>query len=231
MVQITEKKTSKRRENQEQKIVKPLLEASPKVKETISQTVQEINKNNPKSHFLEYLINLALEITKKVPETADLNSETAYFTEMVKILSQPEIIREFAPEADPLMEARLRGQKAKMELLYRNDFPLSSEEVAKLLQMTRQGVDKRRRKGHLLGLSLGRRGYFYPSWQFQESKVLAGLSEVLIALEDLDNWTKLMFLKTGDIRLENKTPLECLQAGEMETVIKVAQCYGKHTAS
>lgn len=228
MVRITEEKTSS---IYKQKTIKPLLEASPKVQETILRTVKQINKHDSRSQFLEYLINLALYITEKAPETPNISSETACFTEMVKILSKPEFIREFAPKADPLMAARLRGQQRKIELLYREDTPLSSEEVAKLLQMTRQGVDKRRQKGHLLGVCLGRRGYFYPSWQFQDGEVLAGLTKVLIALENVDNWTKLMFLKTADIRLEGKTPLECLQLGLVETVVKAALSYGKQTAA
>jgi hypothetical protein len=39
-----------------------------------------------------------------------------------------------------------------------------------------------------------------------------------------------MFFKTGDLRLDGKTPLECLQVGEIDNVILAAQCYGKHTA-
>lgn len=212
------------------KIIKPLLKAPLRVQKTISKTVKQINKNDPKSQFLEYLINLALDITKQAPDMSELSSQTAYFTQTIEILSQPEIIKQLAPEADPLMIARLRGQQRKIELLYENDIPLSSEEVANLLQMTRQGVDKRRLKGKLLALSLGKRGYLYPSWQFQNGKVIEGLERILIALEDLDNWTKLMFLKTGDIHLAQKTPLECLIAGEIEIVVQVAQSYGKQTA-
>ncbi len=147
------------------------------------------------------------------------------------MLTKPEIIKEFASNADPLTSARLRGQQVKIQLLYQEDNPLSSEQVGALLHITCQAVDKRRNRGKMLGLSLGRRGYLYPSWQFKDGELLAGLDRVLTALKEYDAWTKLMFFKTGDVRLEGKTPLQCLQAGEIEAVIRAAECYGQHTAA
>jgi hypothetical protein len=34
--------------------------------------------------------------------------------------------------------------------------------------MSRQAVEKRRKAGRLIGVSLGRRGFGYPAWQFAE---------------------------------------------------------------
>lgn len=126
---------------------------------------------------------------------------------------------------------RLKGVQVKRQLLYEDGQPLTSEEVAQLLQITRQAVDKRRSKGQLLGVSLGRRGYIYPAWQFREEGVLPGLERVLAVLKDYDPWTALMFLKTGDIHLEGATPLERLQAGDVKAVVRAAECYGEHTAA
>jgi hypothetical protein len=36
-----------------------------------------------------------------------------------------------------------------------------------------------------------------------------------------------MFLKTGDIHLEGTKPLEWLQAGDVEAVVRAAECYGE----
>lgn len=202
------------------------------VKQSIEQALREINKQSPEGKFLEFLVKFALVVSKKAQINPNMSSEIDYFENLVNILTKPEIIKEFATNSeDPLMSARLRGQQVKIKLLYDNDNPLSSEQVAQLLQITRQAVDKRRNQGKLLGLSLGRRGYFYPSWQWKDDQLLTGLDKILVILKEYDNWTKLMFLKTGDIQLGGKTPLECLQADETEAVIKAAECYGKHTAS
>ncbi len=117
--------------------------------------------------------------------------------------------------------------KVKHELLYSDGQPLRSEEVAQLLGISRQAVDKRRSKGQLLAVSLRKRGYFYPLWQFKDGGVLERLKLLLAALARFDAWTQLMFIKTGDLRLNNRTPLECLVAGNIDAVISAAACYGE----
>jgi hypothetical protein len=56
---------------------------------------------------------------------------------------------------------------------------------------------------------------------------LTGLDRVLAALAKFDAWTQLMFMKTGDLRLNDRTPLECLVAGDIDAVVNAAACYGK----
>ena len=142
----------------------------------------------------------------------------------------PESLAGLAPK-DPLAAARLKGMKVKQELLYADGKPLGSEAVAELLGISRQAVSKRKNKAQLLAVSLGKRGYSYPIWQFKDGGVITGLDRVLAALSEFDNWTQLMFMKTGDIRLENRTPLECLIAGDIDRVILAAACYGKQIAA
>src|SRR5947209_199003 len=75
---------------------------------------------------------------------------------------------------------------------------VSAEEAAGLLHMTRQGVDRRRQAGKLIGLLLGRRGYRYPVWQFDTSNGRTGtvpcLEDVLDALADHDPWAQAIFM-------------------------------------
>ena len=134
-------------------------------------------------------------------------------------------------EPNPLLQAKLRGVMAKDALLNYQGQALKSSEVALLLDMTRQNVDKYRLGGKLLGVSLNKRGYRYPLWQFTEGQILPGLTSVLAAMKDISDWGKLLFMVTGDVRLDNKTPLELLQAGEIETVIEAAKVYGQHSAA
>lgn len=41
----------------------------------------------------------------------------------------------------------------------------------------------------------------------------------------------LMFLHADDPRLEDRTPLACLQAGEIDRAVWAATCYGEHSVA
>lgn len=130
-------------------------------------------------------------------------------------------------DTDPLAGARLRGMEAKRRLLESEGGAISSAQAAKILKVTRQAVDKRRKEGKLLGLELGKRGYFYPSWQFG----LKGLEDVLAALAGQDFWERLSFFLNPSDLLEDRTPLEALTNGQnREEVIRAAKVYGEHGA-
>ncbi|GBL09843.1 hypothetical protein MSj_01323 [Microcystis aeruginosa Sj] len=79
----------------------------------------------------------------------------------------------------------------------------------------------------VLGLSVNEE-LVYPAWQFIDGKVLSVLDQVLAVLKEDGAWTQMLFLLTGDIRLEGATPLEKLQKGEIEPVVLAAKCYGSH---
>lgn len=130
-------------------------------------------------------------------------------------------------DTDPLAAARLRGIDAKRRLLESEGGAISSAQAAEKLRLTRQAVDKRRKEGKLLGLELGKRGYFYPSWQFG----LKSLEDVLAALGSQDFWEKLSFFLNPSDLLEGQTPLHVLnEGGNIENVIRVAKTYGEHGA-
>jgi hypothetical protein len=109
--------------------------------------------------------------------------------------------------------------EAKRRLLESEGGAISSAQAAEILKVTRQQPDKRRKQGKLLGLELGKRGYFYPLWQFG----LKGLEDVLTALGGQGFWEKLSFfliLNPSDL-LEDRIPLEALHNGQnLEEVIK-----------
>ena len=134
-------------------------------------------------------------------------------------------------ESDPLLKAKIKGLEVKQELLFHSGKPLSSRETGNILNMSRQAVDKRRDRNKLLGLSLAKRGYLYPAWQFENGDVLPGLEQVLEALADISSWGKLEFMLTGDLKLEGFTPLECLKAGQIDRVIEAAKTYGQQVAT
>lgn len=188
-------------------------------------------RRDPDRHqFLQGLIEVGVKASQHIHLSPAGRARKSDFEQMVEGLTLPEVLKALAPN-DPLAAARLKGLQVKHELLYGEGAPLNSEAVAQLLHLSRQAVDKRRQKGQLLGLSLGRRGYFYPVWQFRDGQTLPGLDRVLAALNEYSAWTQAMFLCSGDVRLESKTPIERLRAGHIEAVVRAAECYGTQGAA
>jgi hypothetical protein len=208
----------------DQTLIVNLLDASPQFRDTLSTALRESKHHRNLTEFYQSILDVALAASHASNVGASPHASSLEKT--IAALTAPELLAELAP-SDPLASARLKGMKVKEELLYSSGQPLRSEEVAQLLGISRQAVDKRRSKGQLLAVSLGKRGYFYPLWQFRDGGVLTGLDRVLIALAKFDAWTQLMFMKTGDLRLNNRTPLECLIAGDVDAVVSAAACYGE----
>ncbi|MGA7392597.1 MAG: hypothetical protein WBW78_08085, partial [Terrimicrobiaceae bacterium] len=106
----------------------------------------------------------------KVLETADARQlaevlEASSDSEvMLRILRLPETLTAIQSD-DPLAAARVRGIEARKRLIEAEGGSLSSEQMAEVLHLSRQAVDKRRKTNRLVGLDAGRHGYIYPAWQ------------------------------------------------------------------
>lgn len=133
-------------------------------------------------------------------------------------------------EDGPLFAAKIRGVLRKQEMLTAAGGALTSEQVAAVLNLSRQAVDKRRSSNQLLALTQGRRGYSYPGFQFEDGKTLPGLEDVLKALNALDPWMQLNFFTSPAERLGGKTPIEALREGRLNDVARVASTYGEQGA-
>src|SRR5439155_14075465 len=133
-------------------------------------------------------------------------------------------------KAEPLAPAFIRGIEAKRRLIEEHGGTLTAEQVAGLIGVTGQAVEKRRRSGALIAISTGRHGYRYPAWQFSESGTIPGLEEVLRLLTSQDEWMQIAFFLSKDPRLNGATPLDALKAGNLEQVLSAAQSYGEHGA-
>lgn len=144
-------------------------------------------------------------------------------------LNQPRIL-DTQFKIDPLADAKLRGLQLKYDFINES---LDSSAIAKLLQTSIQIVDRERERGNLLAFTLDNHKFAYPAWQIQDGKTISGLNKVIKALSDhgYSVWTQVMFLTTGDIRLNGKTPLECLISGKTKKVLVAAQMYGEHSAA
>jgi hypothetical protein len=132
--------------------------------------------------------------------------------------------------SDPLVSAKLRGLKLRRQMLETSGGALTSEQAGEILGISRQAVDKLRASNQLLALTQGRRGYSYPSFQFDQGKTLNGLEDVLGKLSALDSWMQLNFFTSVHERLGGKTPIKALHDGLVEEVRSLASDYVEHYA-
>ncbi|MGC9946277.1 MAG: DNA-binding protein [Bryobacteraceae bacterium] len=126
---------------------------------------------------------------------------------------------------DPLVEAMARGAAIKRELLRAAGGGLSSQQVADALGITRQGVDKRRRRRGLLAVPSGSGEFLYPACQFTSDGVIQGLKGTLRAFQVRNPWTQLSALLPA-AGLGGRTILEALQAGNAARAVAVAASFG-----
>jgi hypothetical protein len=181
--------------------------------------------------FVTRAINAVADLAERNPERS-LEAATAASSDwevLVRALSSTDV----APSSlsDPLANARLRGIHARRQLLQAEGGAIPASQVAELLGISRQAVDKRRQAGTLLAIGLGRHGYHYPAWQFEESGVIGGLERVLKVLAHHDEWMKLAFFVNANVRLNGESPLRRLRRGDVESVLDAANAYGEHGAA
>jgi hypothetical protein len=129
-----------------------------------------------------------------------------------------------------LQEARLRGVRSRKRILEAEGGTLSVRRVADHLNVSRQAVDERRKKGKLIGLRTGGRSYAYPAWQLSQEGVLPGVERALEALHRWDPWTQAAFMLNPNDRLRGNAPLQELRTGNADEVLRAAQTYGEHGA-
>jgi hypothetical protein len=172
-----------------------------------------------------------ITVLSQVHEAAlkDALKAPSEFETILHTLERPEVAA-VVRDQDPLAMARLRGIEAKRRILTNGGGMLSAEKVGEILTMSRQAVEKRRKAGRLIGVSLGRRGFGYPAWQFSERGTLAGLEAVLEALKPHDAWTKLVFFTSENAVTDGKKPLDMLRLGDIKKVVAAARTYGEQGA-
>lgn len=149
---------------------------------------------------------------------------------LLRALEHPEAQALLAAD-DALAPARLRGLRLRQAWLRAEGGALTAAEVADVLGISRQAVDKRRRTGTLLAVDTGRHGYSYPAWQLTDSGTLHGLEQALARLHDFDPWMQVAFFLTPNTRLAGVTPLQALRAGQVNAVLVAAEMYGEHGAA
>ncbi len=185
-------------------------------------------KKHVQTIFLARALRALVILLEEVP-LEEATAAPSDYDLFLTLLQQPEMMQVLPPR-DPLAEARIRGLMAKRQLLKAEGGCMSSAEVATVLGVTRQAVDKRRVNGKLIGLPTGR-VYVYPAWQFADGQTLPGLEEVLQHLSVHDPWMQTAWMLNGNSRLEGQSPLDVLRSGNLEAVLDAAQLYGEQGAA
>jgi hypothetical protein len=101
---------------------------------------------------------------------------------------------------------------------------LTAPRVADVLGISRQAATSRAESGSLLAV-LDRGAYRFPRWQFDPrgpDGVIAGLREVLEALEPQPAFSKLVFLTRPNKTLDGQEPVDLLRRGERDRVLAAA---------
>lgn len=133
---------------------------------------------------------------------------------------------EAAQRMEPFAAAVARGAEVQAQLVDAAGGLLGSADVARLLGITRQAVDKRRAAGRLLAMRT-RGDWGYPAAQFRNGAVPEGLAEVISGMAEDGAWVTLDFLLSPHGPLDGATPLERVHAGDMSAVRRlVAQRAG-----
>jgi hypothetical protein len=154
---------------------------------------------------------------------------------LLRAMQQPEALPALSPKPEDVTDellARLstRGLLEREQILQSDGGAVSAQGVARLLGISRQAVDKRRKAGTLIGLSQGRRGYAYPLWQFDRGRTLAGLEAVLAELGETSPWMRALFMLGHNVALDGERPLDELRRGHVEEVLRAARLYGEQGA-
>jgi len=91
--------------------------------------------------------------------------------------------------------------------------------------VSKQAVSDRVRRHRLLALRTGSGRLVYPAAQFHDERVIDGLGGVLDILvpDDTEAWMVASWLTTTDPDLGNRTPLDALQAGDHNEVLRAAR--------
>jgi len=141
---------------------------------------------------------------------------------LAQILSHSEFIGEAITNLDPMVPALARNVEHRNQLLQRVGGILSAEQAGKIVGITRQAIDKRRRSNAILAIREGS-DWKYPAFQFRDGEVLPGIAEVVRGFEGQGAWVTLDFLLASESALGGRSPLEALRQGDLGAVERLVR--------
>lgn len=132
------------------------------------------------------------------------------------------------PRSDAILRALQRGRTIIEQDLEAAGGTYSTREVADYLKITVQAVHKQVRAGRLLSVQDNEGKYRFPAFQLTRPAVRPHLPSVLKRLKTSDSFIKLHWLLTKDSRLGSQRPVDLLERGEVEPVLRAADEFGEH---
>jgi hypothetical protein len=192
----------------------------------IPATTSQRKTGRPNS-IREAFVRRAVRAVERLAANADeaalveaLASPTDFGT-LVRVLVDIGAIGMAIAELDPEAVDRARELGILEAIAERAGGMLSAVEAGRLLGISRQAVEKRRRKGGLLAIRQGG-DWLYPRVQFhdQDHGTIPGLASVIEGFGPSSPWLVLEFLVTPDSVLGGRTPSACLvEGGEMRDMV------------
>jgi hypothetical protein len=183
----------------------------------------------------EVLVRRLMPLLQRVVEQAPSDALKEALASPTDVGTLARILTEVAADPDvqsldPLAEAFARGAQMQQEMLERAGGAWSAQQAARHLGVSRQAVDKRRKRGTLLAVESGG-NHLFPACQFKESGVVPSLAEVLQAIDSANGWTRLSLLLSGTLRGPERSVVDALRAGDLEDALHAAHTWGTQGAS
>ena len=133
-------------------------------------------------------------------------------------------------KSHPLYEASKRGEEIERKMLTAEGGALSGKRFSEKLGITPLELGRMRKRNEVFWMEVGG-DYVYPSFQLDGSGFLPGIRDVLDAFAVDDEWMRVNFMLTGDLRLNGWRPIDALREGMIEEVKISAGVYGEHGAA
>ncbi|CAK12424.1 helix-turn-helix domain-containing protein [Rhizobium johnstonii] len=181
-------------------------------------TVQE-EPNSIRTAFLRRATSALERISANVPakDLADALSAPTDAGSLAQLLSRSDMVGAAINDLDPLVPALARNVEHRQNLVERAGGTMSAEDAGRILGISRQAVDKRRRAGTLLAVREGS-DWRYPLCQLDQGEVIGGISDVVRGFAAAGPWVALDFLLASDTALGGRTALQALRDGDREAV-------------
>ncbi|MBA9033103.1 hypothetical protein HNR29_003663 [Rhizobium leguminosarum] len=120
-------------------------------------------------------------------DLADALSAPTDAGSLAQLLSRSDMVGAAINDLDPLVPALARNVEHRKNLVERAGGTMSAEDAGRILGISRQAVDKRRRAGTLLAVRQGS-DWRYLLCQLDQGEVIAGISDVVRGFAAAGPW-------------------------------------------
>lgn len=160
--------------------------------------------------------------------TQRLADEPQQVLPTLRLLADPDALAEEADDASISLARTLNAHRIVALLRELRARSYTTAQVCELLGgVSRQAVSARVANHRLLAIDISKKSYF-PPWQFADGRPVAGLPEVIAALDEMgqDGLSADALMRTSLPEEEGRTPAELLAAGDVERTVHYVRAIG-----